>query len=185
MKRFVMGLIVGIAISTCGAVFAEDGLQKVEAYLRPSLPITLNGTPVTLDNPPVMYDGSTYLRLRDIAKLTGIGVDWNQQTQTVVLSTYGAPTSSTTTAPNTPQGGTPVTGYTSDSFSGQNTKERKIETLKGQIDSLRASMQGLEMSLGESDLSDAMRTKMQNAYDDQKKQLADLQSQLDQLQSQP
>jgi hypothetical protein len=85
MKKFIMGLIVGVAITATGSVFAEDGLQKIEAYLRPSLPITLNGQAVTLKNPPVMYDGSTHLNLRDIAAITGLTVNWNDATQTVEL----------------------------------------------------------------------------------------------------
>lgn len=85
MKKFVMGLIVGIAIATTGSIYAEEGLQKVEAYLRPTLPITLNGAAVTLESPPVMYDGSTYLKLRDLASLTGLLVNWNDATQTVEL----------------------------------------------------------------------------------------------------
>lgn len=85
MKKFVMGLIVGIAIATTGSIYADEGLQKIEAYLRPTLPITLNGAAVTLESSPVMYDGSTYLKLRDLAALTGLLVNWNDATQTVEL----------------------------------------------------------------------------------------------------
>lgn len=85
MKKFILGIIVGMAIMVTGSVFADGSLKKIEAYLRPSLPITLNGENVTLENPPVMYDGSTYLRLRDIADITGLGVNWNEKSQTVEL----------------------------------------------------------------------------------------------------
>lgn len=85
MKKFFSGMLVGIFVTVSGAVFAEDGLEKIDAYLRPSLPITLDGNAVTLESPPVMYDGSTYLKLRDLSNLTGILVNWNEETQTVEL----------------------------------------------------------------------------------------------------
>jgi hypothetical protein len=89
MKKLIVGFIAGFIFATAGAVYADEGLQKVEAYLRPSLPITLDGKSVTLESPPVVYDGSTYLKLRDLAKLTGLQVNWNDATQTVELGTSG------------------------------------------------------------------------------------------------
>jgi hypothetical protein len=85
MKKLVIGFIVGFIFATAGAVYADEGLQKVEAYLRPTLPITLDSKPVTLESSPIMYDGSTYLKLRDLSKLTGLQVNWNDATQTVEL----------------------------------------------------------------------------------------------------
>lgn len=109
MKKFVMGLIVGIVFATAASVYAEDGLTKVEAYLRPGLPITLDGKSITLDNSPVMYDGSTYLKLRDISKLTGMGVNWNDATQTVELTSTGGQTVETTPTPTPSATATPTT----------------------------------------------------------------------------
>lgn len=100
MKKFILGLLVGISITAAGSVYADEGLQKIEAYLRPTLPITLDGNSVTLESPPVMYDGSTYLKLRDVAKLTGLSVIWNDNTQTVELgmSKGGKPMSDNSTS---------------------------------------------------------------------------------------
>lgn len=85
MKKLVIGFLVGFIFATAGAVYADEGLQKVEAYLRPTLPITLDSKPITLESSPIMYDGSTYLKLRDLSKLTGLQVNWNDATQTVEL----------------------------------------------------------------------------------------------------
>lgn len=85
IKHFSIGLLSGAILATGISVFADDGLEKIEAYLRPSLPITLDGKKIFLENPPVMYDGSTHLRLRDVAAITGMGVHWNEATQTVEL----------------------------------------------------------------------------------------------------
>lgn len=86
IKHFSIGLLSGAILATGISVFADDGLEKIEAYLRPSLPITLDGKKISLENPPVMYDGSTHLRLRDVAAITGMEVNWNEETQTVELS---------------------------------------------------------------------------------------------------
>lgn len=101
MKKIIIGFLAGFLFATASSVFADDGLQKIEAYLRPSLPITLNGQSVTLGSPPVMYDGSTYLKLRDVAQLTGLQVNWNDATQTIELqnSTKGAAPMVEATAP--------------------------------------------------------------------------------------
>lgn len=89
MKKFILGLLVGISITAAGSAYADDGLEKIEAYLRPSLPVTLNGETLKLDSPPVMVDGNTYLKLRDVATVTGLGVNWNETSQTVELSNKG------------------------------------------------------------------------------------------------
>ncbi|WP_419872810.1 stalk domain-containing protein [Candidatus Pristimantibacillus sp. PTI5] len=93
MKKriFVITVSSVLLLSTC--VFAENGLQKITAFLRPSLAITLNGQKTDLESPPIMVDGSTYLKLRDVAKLTGVEVYWNAQTQTVELVNVAASTS--------------------------------------------------------------------------------------------
>lgn len=97
MKKFILGLLVGIVFATATAAYADEGLQKVEAYLRPTLPITLDGKTVKLENAPVVYDGSTYLKLRDVAALTGLKVNWNDTTQTVELQNSGGVTKMTDT----------------------------------------------------------------------------------------
>ncbi|WP_167858933.1 stalk domain-containing protein [Paenibacillus cymbidii] len=87
MRKYLIGALAGAALMVSVQVMAEDGLQKIEAYLRPGLPITLDGQKVTFESSPVMVDGSTYLKLRDVATITGLGVEWNDTTQTVEMST--------------------------------------------------------------------------------------------------
>lgn len=102
MKKFIVGVLVGVAITAASSAFADEGLEKIEAYLRPSLPVTLYGSPLILESPPVMVDGNTYLKLRDVAAATGLDVNWNDTTQTVEL------TKGLATVPEVPQT-TPVT----------------------------------------------------------------------------
>lgn len=86
MKKYIIGAVAGAIIATTISAYADEGLEKIEAYVRKGLPITLNGSQVTLESPAVMVDGSTYLKLRDVAKLTGLNVNWNEASQTVELS---------------------------------------------------------------------------------------------------
>lgn len=87
MKKFVSGIIVGIAASATFSAYAADGIQQIEAFLRPSLPVTLDGNLVKLESAPVMVEGSAYLGLRDVAKLSGIQVYWNEKAQSIELNT--------------------------------------------------------------------------------------------------
>ncbi|WP_127580806.1 copper amine oxidase N-terminal domain-containing protein [Paenibacillus koleovorans] len=85
MKKYLIGAVAGAALMFSAQIFAEDGLEKIEAYLRPGLPIKLDGQKLQLENPPVMVDGSTYLPLREMAGIFGKDVHWNEAEQTVEL----------------------------------------------------------------------------------------------------
>ncbi|MGG1520215.1 copper amine oxidase N-terminal domain-containing protein [Paenibacillus oryzisoli] len=85
MKKLITGIIIGSALTASTAVAADTTLQKIEAYLNPSLPITLDGTKLELQNPPITYNGTTYLPLRDFATTFNKDVNWNDSTKTVEL----------------------------------------------------------------------------------------------------
>lgn len=85
MKKFVSGIVVGVLLMASASVFADNGLQQISAYLRPLLPIKLDGQKVELKNAPIIYEGSTYLPLRELAGLVGKEVYWNEAEQSVEL----------------------------------------------------------------------------------------------------
>lgn len=111
MKKFVIGLLVGIALTISGSVFAEDGLEKITAYLRKDLPIKLDGQQLKLQNPPIVYDGSTYVPLRELSGIVGVGVEWNDKTQTVELSSKSTSNMTISTEGNEQQSMTQSTIY--------------------------------------------------------------------------
>ncbi|MFK7692832.1 stalk domain-containing protein [Paenibacillus sp. HJGM_3] len=115
MKKFISGVVVGALLMASASVFADDGLEQISAYLRPKLPIKLDGQPVELKNAPIIYEGSTYLPLRELAGLVGKEVYWNEAEQSVELgkrASTGTPGPSPTPTP-TP---TPTPGVTSPAF---------------------------------------------------------------------
>jgi hypothetical protein len=85
-KTLLLGLFIGLTIATTTSTFADSALEKIEAYLNPSLTITMDGTLLSFENPKVTYDGTTYLSLRDTAKILGKDVKWNEETQTIELN---------------------------------------------------------------------------------------------------
>ena len=48
--------------------------------------ITVDGRSVTLDVPPMIVDSRTLVPARAVAESFGINVDWNGDTQTVILT---------------------------------------------------------------------------------------------------
>jgi hypothetical protein len=87
MRKILIGMLIGASITASTAVFADSTLQKIEAYLNPSLTIKLDGKNIKLKNPPITYDGTTYLPLREVSDNFNKEVKWNEATQTIELNT--------------------------------------------------------------------------------------------------
>ncbi|MCR8633501.1 copper amine oxidase N-terminal domain-containing protein [Paenibacillus radicis (ex Xue et al. 2023)] len=85
MKKYFLGVLSGVALSIPMFAFADNGLEQVTAYLRKDLPILLDGQKLELKNPPLIYDGSTYLPLKEAAAALGKEAKWNEQTQSVEI----------------------------------------------------------------------------------------------------
>ena len=86
MKKFILGLIVGICIAVPASLYAEN-VQQITAYINPDVKITVNGEPLVLEEPAILYNQRTYLPLRWVAEnVMGMAVGWDQETQTVVLT---------------------------------------------------------------------------------------------------
>ncbi|ULL17470.1 copper amine oxidase N-terminal domain-containing protein [Paenibacillus sp. H1-7] len=88
MKRWKRVLILGALMGgtfTAG-VFAEDILQKVEAYLRPDFNIVLDGKPVALENPPLIYNDKSYLPLKELANMLGANIIWKGDNKTIYIN---------------------------------------------------------------------------------------------------
>lgn len=96
-KTFIT-LAIALAL-VCGMVIganAADTLKEISAYLNYGITIKYNGE---VQNPtdaggnrvyPISYNGTTYLPVRAVSNMLGIGVDWDGATQTVLLGKTGA-----------------------------------------------------------------------------------------------
>ncbi|UUZ95890.1 copper amine oxidase N-terminal domain-containing protein [Paenibacillus sp. P25] len=88
MKRTKRVLLLTAAISgafTAG-VYAQDVLQRVDAYLRPDFSIVLDGKPVQLSGPALVYDDKSYLPLKELGNLLGASILWKADTKTIYIN---------------------------------------------------------------------------------------------------
>lgn len=97
MKKSVSILLcICIALSLSVPAFAIQETRDIEVTYR-GVSITLDGAavvPVDADGysvEPFIYDGTTYLPVRGIANALRLGVEWNNETSTVVLTSGGTP----------------------------------------------------------------------------------------------
>ena len=118
MKKFFAGIISGIAVSFCVAVFASQTPQvvsevvakKIDAYFG-RVKLVVNGKNV--DKETLVYDDSTYIPLRAAAEVLGVEVEWDEKTGTAILTSpkagatptaSGAATATTASATSAPSG---------------------------------------------------------------------------------
>lgn len=101
MKKFISGFLCAVLLfCLIGTAVAVTG-QKSALLDYLDIKVTLNGGTVTPKDAngntvePFAIDGTTYLPLRAVSSALGLGVDWDQATHTVKL------TSANTTAPST------------------------------------------------------------------------------------
>lgn len=82
-----LALLCGITI---GAT-ASGSIQKIQADLDPTISVKYDGEEQILKDAqgtrvfPITYNGTTYLPIRAVAGLTGLGVDWDGTTRSVLL----------------------------------------------------------------------------------------------------
>jgi hypothetical protein len=74
-KRIII-LVLLICVSFSAGVFANSGIEKVEAYLRGDFQVYLDGDKVDVGK-VLVYEGSSYLPLVKIGNLIGADVVWH------------------------------------------------------------------------------------------------------------
>ena len=96
------GLMVGCFTAGVGAA---SNLQEIKAYLNYGITIEYNDVDQTMYDAggnrvyPITYNGTTYLPVRAVSNMLGVKVDWDQNTQHVLL---GNSYVDTAPAPQTP-----------------------------------------------------------------------------------
>ncbi|MCS7459388.1 copper amine oxidase N-terminal domain-containing protein [Paenibacillus doosanensis] len=88
MKRWKRVLIMGAVLGgtfTAG-VYAEDVLQRVEAYLRPDFSIVLDGKAIQLEGPTLVYQDKSYLPLKELGNMLGVNILWKGDNKTIYIN---------------------------------------------------------------------------------------------------
>ncbi|MCU6795201.1 copper amine oxidase N-terminal domain-containing protein [Paenibacillus sp. WQ 127069] len=88
MKRWKRVLITGTLLTTAftAGVYAEDVLQRVDAYLRPDFNVVLDGKQIQLESPTLVYADKTYLSLKELGNLLGASVIWKDVNKTIYIN---------------------------------------------------------------------------------------------------
>lgn len=101
MQRFlskkVMAVTTALSIVTAvGAVaYADSALKQITAYQNAGIQLKVNGSPVDLSSEdgmmyPIVYEGHSYVSAKAVAEALGATVKWNNDTQTVEISSSGS-----------------------------------------------------------------------------------------------
>ncbi|PZE22574.1 hypothetical protein [Paenibacillus xerothermodurans] len=83
-RVLVMAAVLG-GTFTAG-VYSQDVLQRVDAYLRPDFNIVLNGTPVQMANPTLIYQDSSYLPVKELGNLLGANIIFKDHNRTIYIN---------------------------------------------------------------------------------------------------
>ena len=92
LSLLILAVLIGALALTAGAV---DTSREATLYYR-GIQITLDGQKLNptdangVSVEPFIIDGTTYLPVRAVANALGLGVDWDGNTSTVILTSPGA-----------------------------------------------------------------------------------------------
>lgn len=79
-KSFIMGLIVGLILTS--AAFASS--EYIQAKFT-DFNLIINGKQQVLQTKPLVYNGTSYLPVREISNLLGYNVTYKSDTMTIIL----------------------------------------------------------------------------------------------------
>jgi len=103
MKKHLAGFVAGIVAAVLAMTLVIPALANEEFSFNRVI-ISVNGEQkagltehYTLENGvqvpfSILYQGTTYLPVRKFSELTGLGINWNQNTQTVEITTENGDT---------------------------------------------------------------------------------------------
>jgi len=88
MPKWIKLTIAGTVMGACftAGVYADDIIQRVDAYLRPDFNIVVNGQTVKLNNPPLIYNNASYLPVKEIGTYLGAVVNWKESNKTIYVN---------------------------------------------------------------------------------------------------
>jgi len=93
LKGFLIGFLSCLIITFSIPTFAEGILQTIDVAVN-AVTIMVDGEEVTADN--FIYDGRTYVQVKGFADVVGSGLEWDEETYTISLTTQTPVTTTTT-----------------------------------------------------------------------------------------
>jgi hypothetical protein len=88
MTKWSKVAILGTLMGTCftAGVYAQDLIQRVDAYLRNDFNVVVDGHQVQLANPPLIYNNASYLPVKELGTYLGAVVNWKDSTKTIYIN---------------------------------------------------------------------------------------------------
>ncbi|MEC0208141.1 stalk domain-containing protein [Paenibacillus ehimensis] len=107
MKKLIVGLTVGMMLGSAATAFAAEDIGKEIKAVFAKFNFKINGVETPLETSPLVYEGTAYLPVREVGKLTGYTVSYKEDTQTIELTnvtntTYALPVKTETAKPQDP-----------------------------------------------------------------------------------
>jgi hypothetical protein len=174
MRKYLIGIIIGIALSLTATTYAEDIKSMIGQKIQGEFPVKINGT--ELEKHAIVIDGTSYLPNRAIADAldmdikfdADLGIELNKKENPTIME----PQQETILTPS--QSSNP--GY-------------ELEKTNGSIKGFNQLLSGLELQLkalenggnGDSEKADSYRIKIKNI----KVSIAELESQKAALETSP
>lgn len=106
----------------CIGALAASNLEAISAYLNRGITIKLDGQTQVLKNEqgnqvyPISYNGTTYVPIRGVSSILGVGVDWDNNTKTVLLTSKGSGSTANTVKPYEIKNGKVFDGTSAEGF---------------------------------------------------------------------
>ncbi|NLK20607.1 MAG: copper amine oxidase [Epulopiscium sp.] len=88
LKYFILGFMVSTLLLTNPAVKAADFLQSIKVVFS-NMPIYIEGQKAQIKEKPMIYEGTTYLPMRSIAKALGKEVRYEADSRSIYIYTKG------------------------------------------------------------------------------------------------
>lgn len=106
IKRILSALLI-LVLCAVSCAFGAANSEEIKAVMLYDRAIKLDGVVQTMKDEdgnrvyPVSYHGTTYLPIRAISEMLGLGVDWDGANNTVILTTKSTSSSSNATPSGT------------------------------------------------------------------------------------
>jgi hypothetical protein len=85
MKGVIIGMVAMLVLLGGLPVLAQARRQNITVYFS-NIQVAVDGRSIALAQPPFVYDGRTFLPVRDVADAVGFDATWEEATNTVHLT---------------------------------------------------------------------------------------------------
>ncbi|WP_339814502.1 stalk domain-containing protein [Paenibacillus sp. FSL R5-0928] len=154
MKKAIIGLVAGMLIGSAGMAAAAT-TPTVQAALA-KFTFSVDGQKQTLKNDPLVYKGTTYLPVREVAEITGYGLEYDNTKKSIDLKSKGGTGVSATenwiTLDELNDRGVTITGNLTDTMILKNEKltlEIPLPVVKKGVYSAKTDLGSIEFNFSE------------------------------------